>query len=191
MTRPKRAALKRRLTELYVRKLKPKAQPFLVWDTHQRGLAIRVQPTGARGWKCIYSHHSRPRCTRRRQPSGSRRSHAAAEAMPVGGSRGKDPADRRPRGGHFRRAGRTLRGALREAPNKKLGEADKLIRRRRCRAGGAAAASISRADVRNVADEAPVWAKSKSSAGARGLWGSKQEVVETNLAVVLTATRLW
>ena len=61
MTRPKRAALKRRLTELYVRKLKPKTQPFLVWDALQRGLAIRVQPTGARAWKCIYSHHGRPR----------------------------------------------------------------------------------------------------------------------------------
>ena len=61
MTRPKRATLKRKLTELYVRKLKPKAQPFLVWDTLQRGLALRVQPTGARGWKCIYSHHGRRR----------------------------------------------------------------------------------------------------------------------------------
>jgi len=60
-TRPKRAALKRRLTELAVRKLKPRSSTYLIWDTLQRGLAIRVQPTGARAWKVIYSYHGRPR----------------------------------------------------------------------------------------------------------------------------------
>jgi integrase len=61
MTRPKRPALKRRLTELSVRKLKPKTASYVVWDTLQRGLAIRVQPTGARAWKVVYSRHGRPR----------------------------------------------------------------------------------------------------------------------------------
>jgi Arm DNA-binding domain len=61
MPRPKRPALKRRLTELSVRKLKPKAATYLIWDTLQHGLAIRVQPTGARAWKVIYSRHGRPR----------------------------------------------------------------------------------------------------------------------------------
>src|SRR5262245_40314953 len=61
MPRAKGAANKRRLTELSVRKLKPKAEAYLVWDTHQRGLAIRVQPSGGKAWKAIYSHHARPR----------------------------------------------------------------------------------------------------------------------------------
>ena len=61
MPRRKRPALKRRLTELAVRKLKPRAEAYVVWDLHQRGLAIRVQPTGARAWKAIYSRHGRPR----------------------------------------------------------------------------------------------------------------------------------
>ena len=61
MTRPKRAARKQKLTELSVRRLKPEPAAYLIWDTHQRGLAVRVQPTGARAWKCIYSHHGRPR----------------------------------------------------------------------------------------------------------------------------------
>ena len=94
MTRPKRAALKRRLTELYVRKLKPKTQPFLVWDTHQRGLAVRVQPTGARAWKCIYSHHGRPRWLHLGDAGAIGLADArtlAAEAM-LAVARGKDPA---------------------------------------------------------------------------------------------------
>src|SRR2546422_11330750 len=61
MPRPKHPARKRRLTELAVRKLKPASAPYLIWDTLQRGLAIRVQPTGARAWKAIYSYHGRPR----------------------------------------------------------------------------------------------------------------------------------
>ncbi len=61
MPRPKHPARKRRLTELSVRKIKPASAPYLIWDSLQRGLAIRVQPTGARAWKVIYSRHGRPR----------------------------------------------------------------------------------------------------------------------------------
>jgi hypothetical protein len=48
--RRKRPAEKRRLTEFAVKKAKPKAEAYLIWDTHQRGLALRVQPTGAKSW---------------------------------------------------------------------------------------------------------------------------------------------
>jgi hypothetical protein len=61
MPRPKRTARKRLLNELVIRKLKPEARAFLVWDTKQHGLALQVQPTGAKAWKAIYSHHGRPR----------------------------------------------------------------------------------------------------------------------------------
>ena len=121
MTRPKRAPLKRRLTELYVRKLKPKAQPFLVWDTLQRGLAIRVQPTGARAWKCIYSHHGRPRWLHLGDAGAIGLADArtlAAEAM-LAVARGKDPAaeKRAERGaGTFAELADTLRRALCQAP---------------------------------------------------------------------------
>ena len=60
-SKAKRAANKRRLTELYVRKLKPKGAAFLVWDTHQSGLALRVRPSGNKSWYAIYSRHGRPR----------------------------------------------------------------------------------------------------------------------------------
>ena len=61
MTRPKRPAHKRSLTELYVRKLRPQNSAFVVWDTRQHGLALRVQPIGSKAWKVIYSRHGRPR----------------------------------------------------------------------------------------------------------------------------------
>jgi hypothetical protein len=48
---------RRKLSEIYVRRTKPRAKPFLTWDTRQRGLALLVQPSGQRSWKCIYRHH--------------------------------------------------------------------------------------------------------------------------------------
>ena len=55
MPRPKRAARKQSLTQLFVEKVKPQKTRFLVWDTKQHGLALQVEPTGMRAWKCIYS----------------------------------------------------------------------------------------------------------------------------------------
>jgi len=52
---------KRKLSEIFLQKLKPQAKPFLVWDDYQKGLAVRVQPTGHMSWKCIYPFHGRPR----------------------------------------------------------------------------------------------------------------------------------
>ena len=52
---------KRKLTEIIVRQAKPKAAAYLIWDTHQRGLALRVRPTGRKGWLCIYRAGGKPR----------------------------------------------------------------------------------------------------------------------------------
>src|SRR5215471_19338358 len=52
---------KHKLTELYVRNLKPEAAPYLVWDDRQHGLAIRVQPTGGKSWYVVYSLRNRVR----------------------------------------------------------------------------------------------------------------------------------
>src|SRR5262245_48038640 len=94
MPRAKGAANKRRLTELSVRKLKPRAEAYLVWDTHQRGLAIRVQPTGAKAYKTIYSYHGRPRWLHLGDAGAIGLADArtlAAEAM-LAVAKGKDPA---------------------------------------------------------------------------------------------------
>src|SRR3974390_814970 len=60
-SKPRRPARKRKLTALLVQRQRPADAAYLVWDTKQHGLALRVQPTGARAWKCIYSRHGRPR----------------------------------------------------------------------------------------------------------------------------------
>jgi integrase len=59
--RPKRAADKRRITELTVSKAKPRASAYQIWDSKQGGLALRVQPTGAKAWVVVYSRHGRSR----------------------------------------------------------------------------------------------------------------------------------
>jgi hypothetical protein len=63
-TPAKKAALKIGLTELKVRKAKPKkGAAYSIWDTKLRGLALRVQPSGRRSWYVIYSF-GRPRWLR-------------------------------------------------------------------------------------------------------------------------------
>jgi integrase len=58
---PASAPNKRKLTAIFLQKVKPQSRPFMVWDAMQRGLALRVEPTGYRAWKVVYRHHNRPR----------------------------------------------------------------------------------------------------------------------------------
>jgi Arm DNA-binding domain len=83
---------KRKLTALDVIRLGSAARAYLVWDTN--GLALRVQPSGARAWKCIYSHHGRPRWLHLGKADAIGLSDArrlAAEAM-LQVAKGHDPA---------------------------------------------------------------------------------------------------
>jgi hypothetical protein len=52
---------KRKLTEIIVRQAQPKAVAYLIWDTHARGLALRVRPSGRKIWMVIYRNRSKPR----------------------------------------------------------------------------------------------------------------------------------
>ena len=58
---PRAAPNKRKLTTLLLRRLRPQARAFMVWDTQQRGLALRVWPSGRRSWYLVYRRHGRPR----------------------------------------------------------------------------------------------------------------------------------
>ena len=58
---PAQAPNRHKLNDLFLKRLKPQARVFLVWDATQRGLAVQVQPTGRKAWKCIYAFHGRPR----------------------------------------------------------------------------------------------------------------------------------
>lgn len=67
MSRPRndgtaaQAPNKRKLTDLFVRNLKPTDRRRVVWDQKQAGLALIVQPTGARAWKYVYRFAGKPR----------------------------------------------------------------------------------------------------------------------------------
>jgi integrase len=187
--RPKNAANKRRLTELSVRKLKPKAEAYLVWDTHQHGLAVRVQPTGAKAWKTIYSFHGRPRWLHLGDAGAIGLADArtlAAEAM-LAVARGKDPAaeKRAERGaGTFADLAVKYVENYAKKNNKSWEQADALIRRYVLpRWGKLQAASITRADVRTMMGriEAPVLANQVlAAASAAFSWAVKQEILASN-----------
>jgi integrase len=186
---PARAPRKRKLTELFVRKLKPEPAPYLVWDTHQRGLAIRVQPSGGRAWKAIYSYRGRPRWLHIGDANAIGLADArtlAAETM-LAVVRGKDPATEkraeRGAGTFVELAARYVEQHARKR-NKSWRQADALVHRYLLpRWGKLQAASIARADVRAmmVGIEAPALANQVlAAASAIFSWALKQEIVTGN-----------
>ena len=124
---PASAANKRKLTAIFMQKLKPQARPFMVWDAMQRGLALRVEPTGYRGWKVVVSASRAsalvsPRCRRRD------RSRACAHI----GARGKDPqAERKAQrsAGIFADLATRYVNEYAKRRNKSWEQADYLVRR--------------------------------------------------------------
>jgi hypothetical protein len=189
MTRPKRRASKRRFTELFIKKLKPEATLYLVWDTLQRGLAIRVQPSGSRAWKCIYSYHGRPRWLHLGDAGAIGLADArtlAAEAM-LAVARGKDPAaeKRAERGaGTFAELAERYVEQYAKRNNKSWEQAGALVRRYALpRWGELQAASIARADVKAMMAriEAPILANQVLAAvSAIFSWGIKEEILPAN-----------
>jgi integrase len=189
MPRPKRPALKRRLTELSVRKLKPKTTSYVIWDTLQRNLAIRVQPTGARAWKVIYSYHGRPRWLHLGDAGAIGLADArmlAQEAM-LAVARGKDPAaeKRAERGaGTFADLHSQYLERHAKRRNRSWRQADALVRRHAYpRWAKLQAASISRADVRAIMGriEAPIAANQTLAAvSAVFSWAVREEILAAN-----------
>src|SRR5262245_21493775 len=57
---PARSANKRRLSDAVLKTLRPDPERVAIyWDTLQRGLALTVQPSGHRAWKCVYTLRGR------------------------------------------------------------------------------------------------------------------------------------
>jgi hypothetical protein len=52
---------KRKLSEVLLRRIRPQDRTTCVWDTHQRGLCVMVQPSGHKSWKVVYQFHGRAR----------------------------------------------------------------------------------------------------------------------------------
>jgi Arm DNA-binding domain len=76
----------------------PREGVFCVWDSRQRGLALMIQPTGHKAWKCVYSRNGAPRWLHLGTAAAIGLADArrlAARAM-LEAAEGKDPvADRR------------------------------------------------------------------------------------------------
>src|SRR6516165_11294512 len=181
--RPKRPAHKRKLTELFVRKPKP----GLTWDTHQRGLALRVQRR-AKAWVVVYSRHGRSRWLTLGKADAIGLSDArmlAAKAM-LAVAEGKDPAAEkkaeRGAGTFADLAAKYLEHA--ERVNKSWPQSDSLVRRFAIpRWGKLQAAAVTRGDVRALMAhiESPSLANQTLAAiSAIFSWGIEQEIVVAN-----------
>jgi integrase len=189
MAPPKRPAHKRRFTDLYVRKIKPKAATYVVWDTHQHGLAIRVQPTGAKAWKVIYSRHGRPRWLHLGNANAIGLADArtlAAEAM-LAVAKGKDPAAEKKaeRGvGTFADLHRRYLEGHAKKRNKSWRQGETLVSRYATpRWGKLQASTITRADVNALMAriDAPVLANQVLAAvSAVFTWAVREDILLTN-----------
>jgi len=188
--RKKRPALKRQLTELFVKKAKPRSEAFLVWDSKQRGLALRVQPSGGRSWKVIYSRHGRPRWLHLGDATAIGLADArmlATEAM-LAVARGKDPAaeKRAERGaGTFAELADKYVEHYARRRNKSWEQADALVKRYLLpRWGKLQASAITRGDVRTMMSRigtTPVLANQVlAAASAVFSWGVSQELIGGN-----------
>ena len=58
---PKAAPNRRNLTPLFVSKVRAQPKAANYWDTKERGLCLRVQPSGHRAFKYVYSFRGAPR----------------------------------------------------------------------------------------------------------------------------------
>ena len=198
--RPKRSPRKRRLTEFAVRKARPEAAAYLVWDALQHGLALRVQPTGAKAWAVIYSRQGRPRWLHLGNASDIGLADArtlAAEAM-LAVARGKDPAAEKKAErskGTFEELANQYVEQHAKKTNKSWRQGDALVRRHALpRWGKLQAASITRGDVKAMMAgiEAPIVANQTLAAvSAIFTWAVREEILPANPCKLVTrnATR--
>ena len=179
---------KKRLTELSVRKAKAGAAATVTWDILQRGLALRVQPTGRKSWYVVYSRHGRPRWLHLGAADAIGLADArtlAAEAM-LAVARGGDPAAERKaqRGsGTFAElADRYLEHA--KKVNKSWAQARALVQRHLLpKWGKLQTTAITRSDIKAMMAriEAPVTANQTLAAASAILtWAVKEELAAAN-----------
>jgi integrase len=195
MPRPRRdgapaaAPNKHKLNELFLKTLKPQARAFLVWDSHQRGLAIQVRPTGHKSWKCIYAQRGRPRwCSLGDAAAiGLADARKLASRIMFAVAEGKDPAAERKAErskGTFEELATRYVEEHAKRKNKSWKQADALVRRHLLpRWGKLQAADISRRDVKAIIAriDAPIVAnQTLAAASAIFAWLIREEIVKIN-----------
>jgi integrase len=187
--RSKHAARKRRLTELSVRKARPESSAYLIWDTHQHGLALRVQPTGKKSWNAIYSRHGRPRWLYLGDANAIALSDArrlTAKAMLAVAEGGDPMAERKAErsAGTFADLAKRYVEEHAKKHNRSWAQAEALVRRHALpRWATLQAASITRDDVKQMMKkiESPSVAnQTLAHVSAIFSWGLKEEIVANN-----------
>jgi integrase len=182
----KRAAPnKRKLNHLFVKKLKPQPRPFMVWDSTQRGLALRMEPTGYAAWKVVYPFGGRPRWFH----IGSTAAIGLSDARKMASrimyqvAEGKDPCAERKaeRGkGTFEELAKRYVEQHAKRKNKSWKQADALVRRHLLpKWAKLQAAHIARSDVRAMMAriDAPITANQVlAAASAIFSWAIREEV---------------
>jgi integrase len=187
--RPKRASRKLRITELTIRKARPGPTAFLIWDVTQRGLALRIEPTGTKVWKCIFNRHNRTRWMTIGRADAISLADArllAGKAM-VAVAEGRDPAaEKRAQrsAGSFAELAAKYVEQHSKKHNKSWRQADALIRGKVLPKWGKLQATIiTRSDVKALMASiaAPIAANQTLAAvSAVFTWGMREEIVTTN-----------
>lgn len=181
---------KHKLNNLFIRNLKPRTQAFLVWDTHQRGLAVAVQPTGRKSYQVIYRHNGRPRWYHigRIDALGLDDAHKLASRVMFQVAEGKDPAAERRaerNKGNFEDLYQRYLNEYAKRKNKAWKQSDSLIRKHVLpRFAKLQAASIARTDVKAMlATLVHTPAQSNlvlANVSAIFSWAMKEELVPSN-----------
>jgi hypothetical protein len=178
-----------KLTDFVVRNTKPEHRAFNIWDTEQRGLVLRVQPSGHKSFRVFYRHIGRPRWLHledaRAITLDSARDLAAETRLAA--RRGNDPAAERKAersSGTFGELAKAYVERHARKENKSWKQADALVQRYLLpRSHTLSAKEISRADVRAIIAkiDKPILANQVlASTSAIFSWAMRQDLVATN-----------
>jgi len=198
MPRPRRdgtparnAPNKRRLSDAFIKTVRPDPERVVVyWDTLQHGLALAIQPSGHRAWKCVYTIRGRGARWYSIGNAGAitlADAHKLASKILYQVAEGADPhADRlalRGRGSFEQVAQRYVEEHARKR-NKSWRQADALVTRYLLpRWAKLDIGNIRRADVKAAiaAIAAPVLANQVlAAASAIFSWAMRQEIIAAN-----------
>jgi integrase len=161
----------------------------MFWDAYQRGLALRVEPTGYKAWKVVYRHHGRPRWLHlgAADAIGLAAARKLAAALMLEVLQGKDPqAERKAQrsAGTFADLAERYVAEWAKKRNKSWRQADTLVRKYLLpKWAKLDVKSIARSDVRMMVGRiaAPVLANQVlAAASAIFSWAVKQELVTVN-----------
>ena len=195
MPRPRRdgtpaaPANRRKLSEIFLRRLKPRDRTFVVWDTHQRGLALMVQRTGRKSWKCVYTMGGAPRWYHIGDAAaiGLADARLLASRVMFAVAEGKDPyADRKAERskGTFEELAERYVDEYAKRRNKSWRQAAALVRKHLIpRWGKLQAHDIKRPDVKAMMAriEAPITANQVlAAASAIFTWGVREDAIAAN-----------